>query len=267
MKRLNLFLLGLAALTISMVFTSCESDDNSAPSIAFTNGITTGETANSSYTITGTITSEAGLKSVHFMKVTTAGEDQLGSETSFTDKNEYSFQFTVTGITEDLTIKVQATDKDDQVTSRNFEITYTGGALTTVGNAELGATSSSVGSYYSVSENTVYTTSTVGSHADKVDIVFNSDASTATIYSPSLSNNSTVSGTGRVTKFEKVTFDFESATAADVNGVDPSDTEINIAKGDVVVYLTADDLKGVFKVTDLTVATNGTVTISVKVKE
>lgn len=266
MKRLNLFVLGLAALTTSMMFTSCDTSENpAAPTITFTNGVTEATTASSPYTITGTITSEVGLKTVRYLKVTTAGEDQLGIVESFTDKNSYQFQYDVT-VSEDMTVKVEATDKDNQVTARNFVITYTGGALTTVGNATLGAGGSATGSYYSVSENKVYTTSTVSSNADKVDFVFDSDASTARIYSPSLSSNTAVKGSGRITYFKKVTFDFDAATAADVDGVDPTDTEVSLTNGDVVVYDIHDGSKGAFKVTDLKVASDGTVTISVKVK-
>ncbi len=265
MKRLNYFLVGLAAL--GMVFTSCEPTETAAPSISFTNGKTEATTAGPTYTVAGTITSEVGLSDVKYFKVTTAGEDQLEVVTDFTDKNSYQFQYEV-AVSEDMTLKVSATDKDNQTTSRNFVITYTGGALNSLGSKQLGAGgNATLGSYYSVGNNAVYKTSDLDAHASDVDFVFDADGSTGSIYSPSLSANSKVNSTGRITYFEKVDTDFATVTVADVDAVNPSSTSVDVVMGDVVVYLTHDQVKGIFEVTQIDVASDGTVTISVQVKE
>jgi hypothetical protein len=267
MKRLNLFLVGLAALTMTMVFTSCEEESTSAPSVNFTNGKTEATTDKSPYTITGTITSEVGLKTVRLLKVTSAGEDQIELIEKFDDKNSYAFQFDVT-VSEDMTVKVEATDKDNQKTSRNFVITYSGGALTSAGSKQLGAGGNqSLGSYYSVADNAVYKSADLDTKADKIDFVFDADGSKGSIFSPSLSSNTKVNSTGRVSYFEKSTIDFDAATVANVDGVDPSKTSVDIVVGDVVVYKTHDSAKGIFKVTELDTKDDGTVTISIKVKE
>ncbi len=132
MKRINILFTALIIGTMG-IFTSCEDESSLAPQISFTNGVTeaTLDPGVSSYTITGTITAEAGLDEVKLFAVDDIGETQIGDAiVSFNAGSPvtegadgvYDFVFDIQDITGDITIEVEATDNDNQTTSRNFEI-------------------------------------------------------------------------------------------------------------------------------------------------
>ncbi len=141
MKRFSI-LFSAMILIAAGIFTSCEEEANMAPVITFTNGISSVDlgAGDTDHTITGTIEAEAGLDQVKIFQVTDAGETQLGSAiTDFkagsavvkgTDGLTYNFSFDILGITDDIVVKVQATDKDNQTASKNFTITAGGAAST-----------------------------------------------------------------------------------------------------------------------------------------
>ena len=132
MKRINILFTTLIIATLG-VFTSCEDESYLAPQISFTNGVTEAELdpGVSSYTITGTITAEAGLDEVKLFAVDDFGETQIGDAiVSFNAGSPvtegadgvYDFVFDIENIEGDITVEVQATDTENQTTSRNFEI-------------------------------------------------------------------------------------------------------------------------------------------------
>jgi hypothetical protein len=102
---------------------------------------------------------------------------------------------------------------------------------------------------------------------NKVDFVFTSTASAATFKSPKDATAAEISGTNRVTTYQKATLDFDNATEEAIATITPSADNITVAQGDIIVFKTQDNTKGVFKVTALTVATDGTVTIDIKIKQ
>lgn len=269
---------------MGMVFTSCETEETpSAPSINFTNGVSEASTDQATYTITGTITSEVGLKDVKYFKVTSAGEDQLSMVEDFNDKNSYAFQYDV-AVSEDMTIKVTATDKDNQSTSRNFVITYTGGAasISSFNAVLIGAQSNTTnGSTASLETGTVYSIS--GSEAknnsDKIDIVYYYGSKLAALYAPSQSDIQAVTSFGisdwtskNATKLGFSTLnssDFDAVTS--LSGIEGAgsptlDVVPELDVNDVIVFETVTGKKGVFKVTSLDTGDKGTITISVKVE-
>jgi hypothetical protein len=284
MKRLNLFLVGLAALTMTMVFTSCEEESTSAPSVNFTNGVNEATTDKSPYTITGTITSEVGLKTVRLLKVTTDGEDQIELIEKFDDKNSYAFQFDVT-VSEDMTVKVEATDKDNQVTSRNFVITYTGGAagISEFSAVLMGAQNNTTnGSTASLETGTVYKISgdEAKTNSDKVDIVYYYGTKEAALYAPSQTDIQAVSAfqistwaTKNATKLGISTLtSAEFDAISSVSGITSAgsstlDVVPNLKANDVISFETASGKKGVFKVSSIVTGDKGSISISVKVEK
>ncbi len=288
MKRLNLFVLGLAALTTSMVFTSCDSSENpAAPTIAFTNGVNEATTANSTYTISGTITSEAGLKIVRYFKVTATDEVQLDMVESFTDKKSFQFQYDVS-VSEDMTVKVEATDKDNQVAAKNFVIKYTGGASPVkTYTIKLGSYDASTGSSFASIDGTVYKWADATANSAKVDFLYFYGATNkATIAAPTDSDaqsvfngldkwgtpNATKFGTTTVTasEFDAMTDDSEIVS----NTGSLTATKINsLAVGDVIGFMTAStsanaSKAGLAKVVAITGTTSsGTIDLVVKVQE
>ena len=135
MRKITNLFLALGVIAMMGVATSCEDTNTNPPVIEFLNGVneTTLDAGVTSYTIAGNISSDAGLDEVKLFKVTNAGETQMNDAiTKFNDKNSFDFQFQITGISEDLTIKVQATDKDNLTASKNFMIHFTSGSTMTV---------------------------------------------------------------------------------------------------------------------------------------
>lgn len=173
-------------------------------------------------------------------------------DTVFSEAGSYAFTFI-------------ATDKDGETATEEITVTVSA-ALTDQGSFDLGASgNSTLGSYYSVTEG-VMLSAEAKTNADKVDIVFDADGTAAKLTSPSNSTVSEISASGRLTTFAIVLLDFDAATSADLDAVDPGSEEVTVAVGDVVVFKTADAVKGILEVTSVDVATNGSATISVKVK-
>jgi hypothetical protein len=122
----NFKLLFFAMLVVSLgIFSSCEKEeDPDGPIISFTNDVDeTTISSGGSWTITGNITSVAGLDEVKYYQVIGANETQLGSTvTSFSDKNDFDFSVTVNNISATMYFKVTATDKNDVTNSKSFLI-------------------------------------------------------------------------------------------------------------------------------------------------
>lgn len=283
MKRLNLFLVGLAALTL--VFTSCEPTEKAAPVITFANGVTEATTNLSTYTVSGTITSEAGLESVTYTKETTAGTDQLSVVDKFDDKSSYSFQYDV-AVSEDMTLIVTAKDKDGNETSRNFMITYTGGAasISSFTAILIGAQSNTTyGSALDVNSGKVYKLADAKTNSASVDILYYyGSTNKATFAAP---DDETVDGTGsnsfdwtsswgtkNSTKFgisSLTSSEFDAMTddseLSGISGLSAS-KETDLAVGDVLEFTTAAGKNGALKVVSIDGAGSGTIKIDVKVQ-
>lgn len=270
MKRLNYFLLAFA--TLGMVFTSCTPDENAiGPSLQITSGESVDATGGS---VTITWRADAGDAKLATMTINNALNSPVNDGTTtwnafeIPNASDGTYEGTVTlSITESTTFTLIVIDKDGLKDSKTVTVTLAA-PLTSNGTKQLGAGSNkTLGSYYSVSENTVYKLADINAtSASKIDFVFNSTASAATFIAPKASSNTTVKAANRTTKYQKASFDFATATAADLNAVSPTAESITVAVNDVVVFVTNDNVKGVFEVSALTVATDGSITIGIKVK-
>ncbi|HQH41470.1 MAG TPA: hypothetical protein PLC81_02500 [Bacteroidales bacterium] len=286
MRKKNLLLVvaftGMAAVT----FTSCSEDTTgTGPVITFLNNQTevTLNPGQTSYTVAGTVTSDAGLKEVKFFKVIGDNETQDGQAvTSFSDKNNYPFQHDVTGITQEMKLKVQATDKDDITNSSSFTIKISLPAIQTWTGKTLGAQSSSTGSFFASVDGTVMTLNQATSNQAKADFAYYyGDVNLATLAAPD--DASLNGGTGNFTWCQSwttknqtrfaptnlTTAEFDAATATTINALaDPAESKVtSLAQNKVIAFKTASGKKGLIKVTSITTGASGSITLDVKVQQ
>lgn len=286
MRNKNLLLVvaftGMAAVT----FTSCSKDTTgTGPVITFLNNQTevTLNPGQTSYTVAGTVTSDAGLKEVKFFKVIGDNETQDGQAvTSFSDKNNYPFQHDVTGITQEMKLKVQATDKDDITNSSSFTIKISLPAIQTWTGKTLGAQSSSTGSFFASVDGTVMTLNQATSNQAKADFAYYyGDVNLATLAAPD--DASLNGGTGNFTWCQSwttknqtrfalttlTTAEFDAATATTINALaDPAESKVtSLAQNKVIAFKTASGKKGLIKVASITTGASGSITLDVKVQQ
>ncbi len=268
MKRINLFLLGLVAM--GMTFTSCTDDTEAVgPSVTFKagTGLITGDATISSGDV-ASFSWEALKGDANLVEFTIRidNQDVDGFPNMDINKDEYQDTWDTTLVTPgDYTFSFIVEDKDGLTAKQDVTVTVESD-LTSQGEKQLGAGSSSLPSYYSVADATEMNLSAAIASPNKVDFVFKSTASEASFSSPKDAANVTISDANRTTLYKKVDFAFASAVSADVDAVTPTADNITVVKGDVIVFVTEDDDKGVFEVTNLAVATDGTVTIDIMVK-
>ena len=293
MKKINVLMLGVLVLFAGF-FASCNKDSSApGPSITFDNGATSGTATSGSYTINGTAKAPGKLDKIQFYTVTTSNGSTTESEisgtaiTSFTNDTVQHFSLTVNSITATTTIKVLVTDKNSVTASSTFTINvgdklnFWTGTLA----AQLGASSSSVGSSYATSTNIVYTASNASANCASIDLYYfySTDASVAAeIMSPYYAGGtggiSSVAGwtTKNATKFGTTTLtaaNFDAIVSTDDSQVISAATSltadrvVTLAVGNVFAFQTAAGKKGLAKVTALTTGLSGTITIEVKVQK
>jgi hypothetical protein len=122
------FLSVASMILLAAFFTACEDDEvfdppvvtlNQGPDVVLDEGVET-------FTLTGTVESAAGLSEVNLLEVTDDGNFILESVTTFADPNTYSFDFMISGITDRITVAVEAIDTELQATnSMAVTIVYT----------------------------------------------------------------------------------------------------------------------------------------------
>ncbi|TVR74532.1 MAG: hypothetical protein EA408_02135 [Marinilabiliales bacterium] len=124
MKKRNLLLMAALLITAAM-FTACEDDEIFDPPTVLTSAggeIVLAEGVEE-YTVEGTVLSDAGVAEIKLLQVTDDGNFQIGNTlTNFENPNSVPYSFTITGITDVMVVKVEATDVEMQ-TSYSDEIT------------------------------------------------------------------------------------------------------------------------------------------------
>lgn len=287
MRKMNVFF-GVGAICLALLMASCGGDTvNNPPVITFdaTSPIALSPGV-SAVTLTGSIVSEAGLSDVKIFKVTGLSEVQLTSITSFstgeittTDNLNYDFTYAVTDITEEISIKFTATDKDDQVTSQSIVIQGSAGSISSFSAILLGAQTNAEPSCLDANTGTRYSVNQA-TQAAVIDFVYYYGSSNlATIAAP---NDPSINGTGtnplnwtndwdpqNATLFGVTTLDFADVNYGDLSGISGlADSKMNdLAVDDIFAFQTVDGKKGLVKVTDLSTGTSGSITIHVKIQE
>lgn len=267
--KFNKWFLGLAVL--GLVFASCEDDtDPAGPTITFKAGagLTTGDaTVDAGDTVHFSWEVVKGDANLEEFTIRLENEDLPGFPNTDIDNDQYEDTYSV--IVSDAgtyVLSFIATDKDGLEAKEDITITVRTGLLEK-GSSQLGAAESNLGSYYSVSEDVVYTLTEAKANPSKVDIIFTSTGVEAKLIAPKDANATEISSTNRITTYEKVDIVFDEATAADLNEVSPAADNLVVAEGDVIVFETHEGTKGIMEVSALTVAQDGSITIDIKVKE
>jgi hypothetical protein len=280
MKRFSLVLISLSLVVLGF-FTSCTDDSTSTPPVvSFTNDVEeTTVTSGSNWTVTGNISSEAGLKEVRYFTVVGNSETQKGSTvTDFDDKNSFDFTVSLTDLTATMSLKVTALDKDDQEVSKSYTITVTaptpdGSPVSSYTAKLLGAQDNAAGSFFASVTGDVYKTSELTtSNRPKVDITYGIHQSTSKVIStsarqslgfPAFSNSTE-------TKYVSTTVDFGGVSDdTNIKNIDFSSgaTSIAVELNKVYAFKNASGKIGIFKVVALTTGTSGSLTIDVKVQQ
>jgi len=285
MKRFN-FILALASVAFASFVTSCSEETASAPEVSFSNGQNTAAAVNGSYEINGSVTSEVGLDKVVFLQVNGGDETTLATISTFDDDKNYVIKQVISDVVAETIIKVTATDKDGQITSKTFTITVggssTGDAIKSYSAVLLGAQDATTGSAYASVSNSVYTLALAKTNSASVDFVYFYGASNlATLAAP---NDVTVGGTEgnlaicaeyatkNATKFSTSTVTASEFTAMTddsvIATVSASDSKITqLATGSVVSFVTAAGKKGLIHIAEITTGATGSIKINVKVQE
>ena len=292
MKKLNLFL-GLGAICLAMLFSSCEDVTHSAPVITVDqdNPLILGIGV-SSATLTGTIVAEAKLQQVTLHKTVGSSTSLIETITDFdsgeittTDDVNYTFRFEIDGITEETTIEITAMDKDDQDASESVVIQVTAGNPVDSYTAILmgGQSNATVGSFLDASEGDVYLIAAANTHSELIDVVYYYGSSNlATLTAPddvtvnggagnlSLCTGFTTKNETRFTSSSLSGSEFDDiendADIADITGINESKM-VNLSVGDVIAFETVDGNKGLIKVAAITTGNTGTITIDVKIQQ
>ncbi|MFN8206522.1 MAG: hypothetical protein U0T82_03845 [Bacteroidales bacterium] len=297
MKKFNL-LVALSALILGgLSFTACEDTVNNPPAITYDDAspIVLGAGV-TSVAVTGQIVADAGLDKVVLFKVVGGSETQIGAayesfssgDITTTDDVNYNFRFTLTDITANMTLKITATDKDDQTSSESIVI-QTSAAAGGIKSwtATLGGGSSATGSFYASATGDVYTSGVAKDHAAAIDIIFyygtEAGLSGAGLYAPNSGIKSVYSAGGGLiqttfsvlnsTKFATTTLtatQFDGATddaLITANVSSPTADAIQVANGSVYGFTTVGGKKGLIKVVSVPASNSGTCSIAVKVQE
>lgn len=269
MRKLNYFL-GLSVMSVAMLFTSCGPDEDAkGPGINLTSDAEVTTAPNTSITIAWD--AYAGDANLDFFTITEGNTPITGwDEYEIPSAQNENFSSTASVLIgeDNTTFTLTVTDKDGLTASKTVTVTVEA-ALAVKGTKQLGAGGNlTLGSYYSVSTNTVYGITDAKTNYNILDMVFTSTASAAKFISPKNAASADINKSNRVTNYQKVTaIDFEDASASDLDAITPSADNITVVQNDIVVFKTQDNVKGIFKVNSLTVAADGSVTIDIKVKQ
>ena len=295
MKRLNLFLLGLTVVGV-IFFTSCGEETTSNPPVITIDQPDPLTAIAGSVILTGEIVAEAKLDQVKLFIVTDNAETQYGSAyTSFSsgdittsDNLNYIFRFDVDGLTESCAVKIEATDKENQTSSKSVDVTIAGAEINTFTAVLMGAqNNANIGSALDADAGTVYKISgdEAKAAATLVDMLYYyGTVNLATFAAP---NDETVNGNAGASGFSWTsTWSVQNATKLGISTMTvgqfdaiDDDMELTAISGltaskvtdlgvdDVVEFITAGGKKGALKVTALTATSSGTITINVKIQK
>lgn len=289
MKKV-IYSIGTIILASLLLFTACTNEDENGPEISFLNNVNEYTVSpGSTYTIAGTITSEAGLETVKFYEVTSTGRTQKKLVDKFDNKNEFMFMYTVENITQNITIEVEATDKNNTTASKYFYIKVSSGQTQNLKTytVTLGAQNNATGSFLIASQGTVYTISQVKNNSayNVIDIIYYyGSTNKCALFCPKsiVENNITWEGSiskeswgsnPNITIFKEVTTnDYENATYSSVASLinDNDNTKIasNLSVGSVYAFKTNNGKYGILKVTAISSTdAMGKITFSYKIQE
>ncbi len=297
-----LFGLGIAASF--SVLTSCKKEDLAAPTVKFQNDKNTYEATSINeieYETTITVDAPAKIESIKIYKITNSGKSTEKVISEFTSTTQHVFQYKFS----EGKFEIEATDKNNQTTSAYFTFTpYTNtnspGEIVSYSTKIMGAQfNSGLGSFLSVSNGTVYSSSNAKLYSSLIDFAYCYRGVTtdvtykAIIGAPSDAaikvGHANTSGFSTWSTYNNTLFEYSSLTSNEFDAI-VDDSELNkitgltdthvfdLAVGDVVAFKTAAGKYGYFRVKSINVGTtagkddiqkyqDGSIEIDVKVQK
>ncbi|GAO29504.1 hypothetical protein [Geofilum rubicundum] len=282
MKKMRLFGL-LMAMIMGLGFTSCEEDEVSISILidgTVPEEVAVGETLAFNYSVT---IDNNKLESVEILQ----NYELYDFINEFSSDLTYNGTFSFTAYEDNIgtqNFAFEVTDNKGNTETRafTFEVVSAAGEINSYEAKLLGSYTASAGSFYSSTNNTVYSQADAKANYELIDFVyFYGNTGFATIAAPnhdgaiSVYNNATnglATWTARnATKFKitllgQTEFDGIEDDALIVAEENISNSSASqLAEGDVVAFTTVDDKQGLFLVKEVT-GTGGASTITIQVK-
>jgi hypothetical protein len=257
------------------------SRNTSAPVITFGENNATEDVVEvgSSKDLLVVVNAAAKLKEVKYFKKKVNGEEIPSKNiTKFSNPKKFESTITLTDITSDIVLVVEATDKRNRTTTAEF-LVKTKSQPTSQNNVLLGFNMlNSLGSSYSVSQSKVLLLPEANEAQQDVDFMFFYGVENGvTVSAPSdevvtrVFNNTSYGvqtwSKHNKTRFVKVDLDYETASASDIinalNGTD--NTMVNhLDDGNTIAFQTASGQTGLIKVFNIGPNSASTVNINVR---
>jgi hypothetical protein len=291
MKKTKL-LLGIALIGLVGVFSACEEEETTEPTINITeSSVPDSVEAGVEATLEFSVIADEKLEQIELRK----GTKTLDTKTEgFTDKS--ADNYTYTGVLADtaeaessLQMALIATDNKENTKTYDFEIyvkKIEGDPINEYTDKILGSYDANEGSSFASIDGTVYSWSDATNNSQKIDFIYFYGATNdATLAAPNDTDAESVfSGlsdwaTQNATKFGTTELSAEDFDAVDDHleivdvATDLTETKINkLSVDDVIAFETAStsshpSKKGLIKVNDITTGSDGTITIAVKVEQ
>lgn len=266
MKTKHLF---YSLLVLLITFSSCEKENFSyTPDVIFNfqsgeNLITT-EKGATTYTLTGTVTSTTGI-SQFVIKTADAKSGKEGAEIEGTkqefapesSQTSYDFSYTFSTLEENKAICLSVKDNEGNNFKKNFVVKITPSVIFSDGSDYLESVDKLYGAFYAEwFEGRVYKSRDAVQYAAEVNIAMSENGGQPIFVSPATHQNAFAGA-------RATTYALTELTAADFNAISQVDdsalktltttaTSVVVTKGQVYAYTSADGLKGLILVNDLT---------------
>ncbi|HTO14976.1 MAG TPA: hypothetical protein VLZ83_04360 [Edaphocola sp.] len=282
MKKLKFVAFMMGAVLMSAGFTAC-SDDDDVIDILVDGEITKEVKVGEEISFKFTVVSDKKIDKIRYLVNSVQFEiEENIKETTFS--RTFSYTPEVIG---KLNFSIEVTDSKGKVQPRLFQVDV----IAAAGEIEIykavllgGNKHLTLGSFYSVSENKVFTIANAKANAANIDFAYyygaenkatiaaTSDAGAIQVFNDPTNGLSTWT-TKKDTKFKKT-----QITAVQFDEIE-NDAEISIlesisnssvtklAENDVIAFETEEGKKGLFKITELKANSEGSITIIVKVQK
>jgi len=236
-------------------------------------------------TVSGTIISDLGIKSIEAYRITSVSKMTIENRFVFDITKLYQFQYAINNINENTTIELTANDNNNQITSKSLTfkvISGIGASINSISNILLGAQYSTIGHAYSTISNTVYKQIQAEANSPSVDFVYYYSATNLTTLAAP--NDATVNGgsgnlsicnnysTKNSTKFSVSSVNVAEFTAMTddtvIATISASDSKITqLAVNSVVAFITASGKKGLIHIAEITTGSTGSIKLNLKVQK
>lgn len=261
--------LGMVAMVATMFLVGCKGGDPIPPTISFSTGSAVSALTGETVTVTVDIT--AGDEDLSSMTVIDPSLGADSTVTLFGTADVYTYEVTIPASFTDsvAVVTFDVTDAEGTTASADLTISIASGSPTTreCVDHRMGAQLANPGSFYSSSQDSVYSTANAKLSATDVDISFAEldSAGSPTLISPDYRDTEGLSAfpdasetNAQVTYFALSTLDPATATDADIDAiVASSNKSVGVTDGETYEFVNEAGKKGLIKVTNYTSGSAG----------